>query len=146
MYVKHRAEKIGLEAAMALAVVNIWTGSPLLAVWIGARFAASTRTSMTVVLVVVVVMFVTSLGLIAALNRASLAHDRLTGRRQSVRRHVPWLRSMRAERVEDERSRTPLTALDRIVVGVVVAAVVAFEIWFFFFSPSPIEPGPSSMD
>ena len=129
---------------MALAVVNIFTGSPLLAVWIGSRFAASTRASMTVVLVVVVVMFCTSLALIVALNRASMAHDRLTGRNQTVRRHVPWLRSMRAERIEDERGRSALTALDRITVSVVVLAVLAFEVWFFFYSGSPIEPGPSS--
>ena len=141
---KRRAEKIGLEAGMTLAVVNLWTGSPLLAVWVGARFASSTRPSMTAVLVIVVVMFGTSLALISALGRASLAHDRLTGRRQSVRRHVPWLRSMRAERVQEERDKTAVTALDRIVVAVVVVAVIAFEVWFFFYSGSPIEPGPSS--
>ncbi len=143
MYVKRRAEKIGLEAAMALAAVNIWTGSPLLALWIGARVATSTRPSMGVLVVIAGVMFGTSLVLIGLLNRASLAHDRLTGREQLVRRHVPWLRSMRAERVDHERSRSSLTPLDRIVVGTVVLAVLLFEAWFFLASPSPIEPGPA---
>ncbi len=128
---------------MALAAINIWTGSPLLALWVGSRFAASTRPSMTAVLVIVVVMFCTSLLLITALNRASVLHDRLTGRRQAVRRHVPWLRSMRGERAEFERGAESLTTLDRIVVVIVVIAVLAFEAWFFIADPSPIEPGPS---
>jgi hypothetical protein len=89
------------------------------------------------------VMFGTSLALIAVLNRLSLAHDQLTGRPQTVRRHVPWLRSMRAERVEYSRGAASLTTLDRIIVGVVVLAVVLFEAWFFLASPSPIEPGPA---
>jgi hypothetical protein len=141
--VKQRAEKVALEAGMALAALNIWTGSPLLALWIGSRVAASTRPTMGAVALVAVVMLGTSLALIAALNRASVAHDRLTGRAQTVRRHVPWLRSMRDERVSYERDRTALTALDRIVVVAVVAAVLAFELWFFLASPAPIAPGPS---
>jgi hypothetical protein len=141
--VKRRAQKIGLEAGMALAAVNIWTGSPLLALWIGARVATSTRPSMSVLFVIAAVMFGTSLALIAVLNRLSLAHDQLTGRPQMVRRHVPWLRSMRAERVEYSRGAASLTTLDRIIVGVVVLAVVLFEAWFFLASPSPIEPGPA---
>jgi hypothetical protein len=143
LYVKQRAERIGLEAAMALAALNIWTGAPLLALWVGSRVVDSTQVTMGAVFLVVVVLFATCLGLIWALNTASLAHDRITGRKQSVRRHVPWLRSMRAERVNWERDRSEITALDRIVVIVVVLAVIAFELWFFIASPSPISPGPS---
>ncbi len=143
MYVKQRLEKIGLEAAMALAALNIWTGAPLLAVWVGSRVVDSTQVTMGAVFLVVAVLFCTCLALIWALNAASAAHDQLTGRRQSVRRHVPWLRSMRAERVDWERTRKSVTTLDRIVVGMVVLAVIAFEVWFFVASPSPIAPGPS---
>jgi hypothetical protein len=69
---------------------------------------------------------------------ASAVHDELTGQRQSVRKQVPWLRSMRGERVAWERDRTGLTALERTLVAVVLLAVALFEVWFFFFSPSPI--------
>ena len=140
---KQRLERIGLEAAMALAALNIWTGAPLLAVWVGSRVVDSTQVTMGAVFLVVVVLFTTCLALIWALNAASAAHDQLTGRRQAVRRHVPWLRSMRAERVDYERSKASVTALDRIVVVMVVLAVIAFELWFFIASPSPIAPGPS---
>ena len=142
-YVKQRVEKIGLEAAMALSALNIWTGAPLLAIWVGSQMTSTTQVSMGVVFVVVVVLFATCLALIWALSWASAAHDRLTGRRQGVRRHVPWLRSMRAERVDYERTRASVTTLDRIVVVMVVLAVIAFEIWFFVASPSPLAPGPS---
>src|SRR3712207_5198849 len=128
---------------MVLATINIWTGSPLLALWVGSRVVSTQQVTMGAVLLIVVTMFAASLLLIVALNKASMAHDRLTGRQQTVRRHVPWLRSMRAERVDYERGRAAITTLDRIVVFVVVVAVLAFEAWFFLADPSPIAPGPS---
>ena len=128
---------------MVLCTLNIWTGAPLLAVWIGSRVVDSTQPTMGAVFLVIVVLFSTCLALIWALNAASAAHDELTGRKQAVRRHVPWLRSMRAERVNWERDKSTVTTLDRIVVVMVVLAVIAFELWFFIASPSPIAPGPS---
>ena len=102
---------------LALSAINIWTGAPL--------------------------MFAACLGLIWVLGWASATYDRVTGRPQTVKRHVPWLRSMRAERVDYERERTAITSLERILVSSVVLAILAFELWFFIASPSPIEPGPS---
>ena len=32
----------------------------------------------------------------------------------------------------------PLTATDYVVVGVVVLAIAAFEVWFFFFAGSSL--------
>ncbi len=135
---------MGLQALMALSALNIWTGAPLLAVWVGSRVAESATTvTMGTVFLVVVVLFVACLALVWALNWASATYDQITGRPQSVRRHVPWLRSMRAERVNYEREKHEVTALERIMVIMVAVVVVAFEVWFFFFSPSPIGPGPS---
>jgi len=142
-YVK-RLELIGLNAVMTLAAVNLWTGAPLLALWVGSRVVESASSvTMLSVFVIAVVLFAACLGLIYVLGLASQAHDRITGRPQTVRRHVPWLRSMRAERVNWERDRSQVTPLERIIVIVVVLAFLAFEVWFFFYSPSPIAPGPS---
>jgi hypothetical protein len=129
---------------MALAAINIWTGAPLLALWVGSR-ATSTATSVTLapVLLVVAVLFATCLALIYALAWASAKYDALTGRPQTVKRHVPWLRSMRDERVAWERERTEITPLERMLVITVVVAFIAFEAWFFLASPAPIAPGPS---
>jgi hypothetical protein len=136
--VKRRLKLLGLDAVMILAAVNIWTGSPLLAVWVGSRVVSSSRPTMGALFLIVVVLAAMSIALIYVLNSASAAHDRLTGRRQAVRQHVPWLRSMRAERVETERSKRELTVLERVLVITVVVAILLFEVWFFFFSPSPI--------
>jgi len=129
---------------MGLSALNIWTGAPLLAVWVGSRVAESATTvTMGTVFLVVVVLFTACLALVWTLNWASATYDDITGRPQSVRRHVPWLRSMRAERVNYEREKHEVTWMERFLVVMVAVVVVAFEIWFFFFSPSPIGPGPS---
>jgi len=45
---------------------------------------------------------------------------------------------MRGERKELARKREGISAVERLVVVSVVAAVLAFEIWFFFFAGSPL--------
>ena len=126
---------------MVAAAANIWTGAPLLGLWVGSRAAESTQPGMGVFALIAVVIFATAIGLTYAIGWASSIHDRLTGETHAVRRHVPWLRSMRSERVEWERGRAGLTTLERTLVAVVLLAVGAFETWFFFFSPSPIGAG-----
>lgn len=144
LYVKLRFERIGLNIVMALSAINIWTGAPLLAVWVGSRVVtSSTQVTMSSVLLVVVVLFAACLALIWVLSWASSTYDRITGRPQMVKRHVPWLRSMRAERVNYEREKQAVTPLERMLVITVVLAFLAFELWFFIYSPSPIAPGPS---
>jgi hypothetical protein len=138
-----RLERIGLQVVMGLSAINIWTGAPLLAIYVGGLFAESTRVSMTVVFLVVVVLFATCLGLTWTLSWASTAYDRLSGHERSVKRHVPWLRSVRGERVNWERERNAVTPLERLLVISVVLAILAFEAWFFIAAPSPIEPGPA---
>jgi hypothetical protein len=144
LYVKLRVERIGLNIVMALSAINIWTGAPLLAVWVGSRVVeSSTQVTMSSVFLVVVVLFASCLALIYVLSWASATYDHITGRPQTVKRHVPWLRSMRAERVNYERERHVITPLERVMVIAVVLAFLAFELWFFIYSPSPIAPGPS---
>jgi hypothetical protein len=91
------------------------------------------------VFVVIVSLMVFSLVLAALLARLSASYDRLTGHTATVHRHVPWLRSMRGERREYAGERASLTASERILVLMVVIAIAIFEVWFFFFSASPID-------
>ena len=138
--VRVRLERIGIVAAMAVAALNIWTGAPLLGLWVGSRLAGDSGLSMLAVLAVVVMMGAACLGLVRVLAVLGATHDRLSGRTRTVRRHVPWLRSMRAERphapADGEHALRPL---DYVLVAAVVACFVAFEGWFFFFSGSPID-------
>jgi hypothetical protein len=48
---------------------------------------------------------------------------------------------MRGEREELARERAGISGIERIVVISVVAAVLAFEVWFFFFAGSSLPSG-----
>ena len=133
-----RMQRAFLLAAMAVVAVNIWTGSPLLALWVGSRLQGTSGLSMGAVFAVIAVMILASLGLIKLLGVLGARHDRLFGIPPGPRRQQPWLRSLSGERTRDQRRRQRITALDVVLVGTVLIASLAFEVWFFFFSGSSI--------
>jgi hypothetical protein len=134
------AKRIALAAAAAFVTVNIWTGAPLLALWVGSRTAGPSGLSMTAVGVVVVVLLALVLALTALLTRINQRYNMLTGR-TADRRVSPWMRSMRAEREGYARERQGTSAVERVVVISVSAAVLVFNVWFFFFAGSSIGGG-----
>jgi hypothetical protein len=135
-----RLRKVGLLIGMALASVNIWTGSPLMAVWVGSRVQNSGSTvSMGSIAIVALVLGGLSLALVQLLGLMQSAYDRLTGRRRAVRRTLPWMRSMRGERPHEQPEGVRPSPSELILIVCVVIAVIAFEIWFFFYSGSPID-------
>jgi hypothetical protein len=129
-------KRLGLVALMALAAVNLFTGAPLFAIWVGARVQGDAGgLSMTAVVTVVVVLALACAALVWALNALGAKHDELIGR-PAARRQSPW---MRAFNTPSGRSQAAsLGALDRVLVGAVVLAVLAFETWFFFFAGSSL--------
>ena len=133
-----RVQRALILAAMAVTAVNIWTGSPLLALWVGSRLQGTSGLSMGAVFAVVAVMGVTSFALIKLLGALGARHDKLRGVEPGPRRRQPWLRSLSGERVRDQRKRERISALDVVLVGTVLVAAIAFEVWFFFFSGSSI--------
>jgi hypothetical protein len=136
---KHRVQRLALVIASALTSINIWTGAPLLAVWVGSQVqAAQDRLSMTALFAVVVTLAATVFALAWLLAWINGRYDELTGRSQEARYTSPWLRSMRGERETDVRRKHGISAVERVVVISVVAAVLAFEIWFFFFAGSSL--------
>ena len=136
---RSRLVRLGLAALMGIVALNVWTGSPLLGLWIGSRVQGTGPPSMAAVFAVFVTIAVASFVLVKVLGRLDGAYERAAGGSQTVRRHVPWLRSMRGERPQYPGSKPRLTALERILVGMVIVVVSLFEIWFFFFSTSPID-------
>jgi hypothetical protein len=136
---KLRLERVALVGLMVLATLNIWTGGPLLALWIGSRVQNEGPPSMLAVGVAAVSLGVITYVLVRLLARLDAFYGHLTGRPSSVRRHVPWLRSMRGERPHVQRHARDLSALERVLVVSVVVVVALFEVWFFFYSPSPID-------
>ena len=133
-------KRFGLAALMAFLALNVWTGSPLLALWIGSRIQGeNSQTSMGAVGAVILCLIVFSVLLYQALKRVSYAYQEATGTLPTVRTHAPWLRSMRGERPDHHTAR--ISGAERIVVVTVILAAAAFEAWFFFFSGSSIGGG-----
>ena len=141
LYVK----RLAIAAAAAVAGVNVWTGAPLLALWVGSRFEGwihsrdpGNGVTMRAVFVVVIVLAALELVLVFALGHFTAAYDELTGRPPEARRTSPWLRSMRGEREEFARRRHGISAIERILVVSVVGAVLVAEYWFFFLARSSL--------
>jgi membrane protein YdbS with pleckstrin-like domain len=134
-----RAKRFGLAALMAFLAINIWTGSPLLALWIGSRVQGEeSQASMAAFAAVIGSLAVFSIALYQALKYVMHAYQETTGTLPTVRTHAPWLRSMRGERPEYGGVRPTISGAERIIIVTVLVAAVAFEVWFFFFSGSPI--------
>ena len=135
-----RLKRLGLLLAMTAASMNVFTGAPLLALWIGSRVqGTSQQPTMAPVALVAVSMGVFGFVLLRVLRRLGNAYDRATGRRPTIREHVPWLRSLRGERPLEAGDDYSLTALEIILCAVVILAIGAFEYWFFFESGSSID-------
>ena len=99
-------KKIGLVTASALCSINLWTGAPLLAVWVGSKVQGNLNNlSMTAVFSVILVLAVLVFLLAWALTWLNAKYDDLTGRHPEARHTSPWLRSMRDEREHDVRQK-----------------------------------------
>ena len=132
-----RAKRYGLAALMGFLALNIWTGAPLLALWIGSRVQGSeSQASMTAVVAVVACLAGFSIALYQALKYVMHAYQEATGTLPTVRTHAPWLQSLSGER--PSYSATRISGAERVIVVTVVIAALVFEVWFFFFSGSPI--------
>jgi hypothetical protein len=135
-------KRYGLAALTSFIALNIWTGSPLLALWIGSQVQGEeSQPSMGGFIAVLGCLVLFSVLLYQALKRVSHAYRETTGTTPAVRTHAPWLRSMRAERPEHASVKTRVGGAEQIVVVSVILAAVAFEVWFFLFSGSSIGGG-----
>jgi hypothetical protein len=131
-------KRLLLLTAAGLVAVNIWTGAPLLALWVGSRIVGQRALTMGAVLLVVILLalFVTAMAF--ALTWLSARYDDLVQRPTGEHRTSPWLRSMRDEQEDLARAKLGTTPVEWIVTGSTVLAVVGLEIWFFFFAGSPL--------
>ena len=135
-------KRFGLAALMAFLALNVWTGSPLLAVWLGSKVQGEeSQPSMGAFAVVIIALIGFSFGLYQLLKLTMRAYQEATGTTPTVRTHAPWLRSMRGERPEHDGRGASISGAERVVVVTVLVAAVAFEIWFFFLSGSSIGGG-----
>ena len=125
-----------MAAATAFVAANIWTGCPLLAIWIGAQTVGGRTLSMRAVIVVVIVLAVLVFAMAVLLTWLNNVYDELTGR-ERVERRSAWLRSMRAESERQVSHKLGVTTLERIVIANVYIAVITLVVWYVCFAAPP---------
>jgi len=135
-----RLKRVAMAGATAFMTANIWTGCPLLALWVGSVVVGQRQLSMAAVGVVLAVLGVSALLTLLALTWLNNVYDELIGRPR-VERRATWLRSMRAEPEGHISQRVGITALERIVMANVYLAMIALTAWFVFFSGPPLVAG-----
>ena len=128
-----------LLAATSVLALNLVTGSPLMAIWLGSRVQGAGPPTMGAFFTFLGSFAVFSYLLVRLIAATSRSYDALTGRRPTVREHLPWLRSLRGERPAEMGSKARISPIDLILVLIVLSAALAFELWFFFYSGSPID-------
>jgi hypothetical protein len=128
-----------LAGATAFIAINLWTGAPLLALWVGSKVVGQRALSMKAVFVVLIVLAVVLYAMTLALSWLNATYDKLIGRPTGERR-LRWLRSMNTQGNETVSEGAGISALERIIMASVYIAVITFVIWFFFFAGSPL-PG-----
>jgi hypothetical protein len=129
-------KRTAIAGATAFVTVNIWTGCPLLALWVGSEAVGQGTLSMGAVGLVVVVLAVLVFVFAMALTWLNSIYDELVGRPRTERR-ATWLRSMRAEDEGHISQRVGITLLERIVIANVYFAVIALAVWYVFFAGPP---------
>jgi hypothetical protein len=137
--VRRAVKRVALAAAMAVVTLNVWTGAPLLALWVGSRVQRHSQATMTGIAVVAIVLAIICFLLLRLLRVLGAQYDSVVGASPTVRSHVSWLRSMRGERPEYDGVAPTVTMAERIAIAAVVLAFAVFEVWFFFFSTSSID-------
>jgi hypothetical protein len=132
-------KRLALAGATAFIAVNIWTGCPVLALWVGSQAVGQGTLSMAAVCVVIVVLAALVFLMAVMLTWLNGVYDELIGRPRSERR-ATWLRSMRAEGENSAGQRVGVTALERIVMINVYIAVITLVVWYVLFAgaPSPV--------
>jgi hypothetical protein len=128
-------KRVLLVGATAFLAVNIWTGAPLLALWVGSESSGEKTLSMGSVFVVVLVLACLVAAMAVALAWLDATYKRLTG--IPLREHrLAWLRSMNTQ--DDRANVVRLSAVERAVMISVYLAVIALLLVFFLVHASPL--------
>jgi hypothetical protein len=131
-----RLAQAGLIIAMILGSLLLWAGLPLGWLWIGSQLQSSTQqTSMGPYVLALVGAVVSIIVVGKAVMKLNDLYARVSGSEGTVRLAVPWQRS----RDDAREGGREVGVLDAIMVATVIAALIAFNIWFLFFSGSPID-------
>jgi hypothetical protein len=126
-----------LVVLMILGSLVLWLAVPVAWLWIASHIDKSIEASMRAYGAVAVGVPATMLALFWLLRRLDRFHQALTGSTPTKRFAPAWRQSLSEER----DLHAPTSALDIILAGTAVAAVVALVVWFFLFAGSSLPGG-----
>ena len=119
-----------MAAVTALATVNVWTGCPLLALWVGSRAVGRHDLSMGAIVVVLIALALLEGAMLLLLAWLSSVYDELIGLRRSEA-ELTWIRRLCAPPgAPGAQRRLELTSVEGVVVINVYVAVVASIVWY----------------
>jgi hypothetical protein len=136
----HRARGIASGASGLVVAVTVALGIPLAWIWIASQIAGTRRDLTPSLAILITTGILVSYWLVLILG--SFLRRRWVGDAEQQARHrrMSWNRSFRDEPLSTaNRGSDPI---ERVFIAVAVLAVIAFEIWFFFFAGSPLPNQP----
>ncbi|MDQ3934898.1 MAG: hypothetical protein M3340_09755 [Actinomycetota bacterium] len=134
----HRLGVTGLVVVMSIGGFAMWIATPVAWLWIGSQLTDSKRPDGTLYVLVAIGILLTMTVLGVLLGRLNRIHGTVTGRitATSIRNErLAWTRPMTAS----QEGRSPVNALEVIMVFCVVLAGILFFVWFFFFAGSSLD-------
>lgn len=129
-------KRVAIAGATAVMTLNIWTGAPLAAMWIGSEAAGDESLSMRGVCVVVLALAALDFGLTMALTWLNGLYREITGLPPASKRLI-GLRSMRGAPDASNSQSSRVGTLEGIVVLNVYLAFAAMVVWYVFFASAP---------
>jgi len=126
-------KRVAMAGITALVTVNVWTGCPLLALWVGSRAVGTGELSMAAVVVVLVVLGLLELTMMLVLGWLTNLYDELIGL-QRPEHSATWMRRLCAPESAGLNRRLQITTLEGIVVINVYVAVTTLIVWYLFFA------------
>jgi hypothetical protein len=125
-----------MAAITALVTVNVWTGCPLLALWVGSRAVGTGDLSMAAVVVVLVVLGLLELAMMFVLAWLTNVYDEMIGLQRSGH-SATWMRRLCAPESAGLNRKLRITTLEGIVVINVYVAVSALGVWLLLATVHP---------
>jgi hypothetical protein len=133
MQISAMLKRAAMAGLTALVTVNVWTGCPLLALWVGSRAVGTGDLSMAAVVVVLLVLGLLELAMMLVLAWLTEIYDELIGL-QRPEQSATWIRRLCAPESAGLDRRLRITTLEGIVVINVYVAVTTLVVWYLFFA------------
>jgi hypothetical protein len=123
---------------MALAIA-VAAGIPLVWIWIASKLAGTKRDLTPSLAVFIATGIIVSYWLALLVGSWLRGRSIDSGKERARLRRSSWNRSLRdVPRPEDQR----IDPIERLFITVGVLAIIAFEVWFFFFAGDPLPSQP----